>query len=42
MKETKKLLKSYRVNKDLRLVAAAVAVAYEPVQNSHPLYTGVT
>ena len=47
-KKSKKLFKSYRVNKNLRPAvavaeAAAQATAYEPVQkHSHPRYTGVT
>ena len=41
-KKSKKLFKSYRVDKKLR--PAAAAQAYEPVQKqkSHPRYTGVT
>ena len=42
-KKSKKLFKSYLVNKNLR-PAAAAAAAYKPVQKhrSHPQYTGVT
>ena len=43
-KKSKKLVKSYCVNKGLQPVAAAVAVGYELVKKtkSQPRYTGVT